>query len=156
MDEPHQLSPQLARILLQVAAPHASLLALVADGCEDADIPSLALMRSAKLQSKYCLSPQQALHFASLCAEAAAPATCPPLSLAHRDAALPSNDLFQPIEVDLDSILADNNEMPIKLNPRASSSSPPRSSSHPAPPLHPPAVLDPLQLKIVRRSVAAT
>jgi hypothetical protein len=155
MDEPHQLPPQLARILLQVAAPHASLLALVADGCEDADIPSLALMRSAKLQSKYCLSPQQALRFASLCAEAAAPATCLP-RLAHQHAALPSNDLPQLIEVGLDSILADNNEMSIKLNPRASSSSPPQSSSHPAPPLHLSAVLDPLQLKIVRRSVAVT
>jgi hypothetical protein len=157
MNQSPQLSPQLTRILLQAAAPHASLLAFVADGCDDDDIPSLALLRPAKLQSKYNLSPQQALHFASLCAAhaAAASSSCPAPGHAVHTAALLSSDLPELVEVDLDTIIPDNNEPPMKLNPRTASASPRRSSAQQAPPLDPGAVLDALQLKIVRRSAVA-
>ena len=160
MDQTPQLPPLLTRILLHAAASHATLLAFASDGCDDDDIPSLALMRPAKLQSKYGLSPQQALDFASHCAAeaAAAPPPSPAASLAAQSGVFLSSDLPELEEVDLDSILADNNDLPMKLNLRAGPSSPRRQPRPaPAPPLPP--TLDPaaslaaLQLKILRRWV---
>ena len=162
MDPAPELPPHLTRILLQVAASRASLLAFAADGCDDDDIPSLALMRPVKLQSKYRLSHQQALDFASLCSAQAD--TAPPLSLSPAASlpvqfgVLPSGDVPEIVEVDLDSILVDNNEPPMKLNPRAGSSSPrrwrSRSPEPPLPPIDPGAVLRTLNLNILRRLVS--
>ena len=160
MDQTPQLAPRLTRILLRVAASHATLLAFAADGCDDDDIPSLALMRPVKLQSKYGLSPQQALDFASHCAAeaAAAPPPSPAASLAAQSGVFLSSDLPELDEIDLDSILADNNDLPMQLNPRTGSSSPRQQARRAAapplpPPLDPAAALAALQLKILRRLV---
>jgi hypothetical protein len=161
MDPTPTVPLHLTRILLQVAASPASLLAFAADGCDDEDIPSLALMRPVKLQSKYCLSQQQALEFASLCSAQAdtAPPLSPAASLTVPLGVSPPGDIPEIVEIDLNSMLVDNNEPPMKLNPRAGSSSPrrwrPRSPDPPLPPIDPGAVLRTLNLDIMRRLVSS-
>jgi hypothetical protein len=144
--QPQLLQPQLSSILLQIEAPPHSFLAFAADDCDDGDIPSLALMRPAKLQSKYKLSPQQALHFVTLCSATVVPPPAQPgppavvLSI--------PGDLPPLIQVDLDSIDA------VCAQPSRARALSPRRTIAPPPPVDPRPLLDALHLKIVKRLVS--
>jgi hypothetical protein len=141
--QPQLLPPQLSSILLQIAAPPHSFLAFAADDCDDGDIPSLALMRPAKLQSKYKLSHQQALDFVTLCSATVVPPPAQPAVLLPVLCDVPP--LFQG---DLDSIQA------VCAQPsRARTLSPQRTIAPHLPVDHRP-LLDALHLKIMKRLVS--
>lgn len=145
-DQLAALQPQLSSILLQIEAPPPSFLAFAEDDCDDGDIPSLALMRPAKLQSKYKLSPQQALDFVALCSATVVPRPAQPgqpaVVLSH------PGDLPPLIQVDLDSV-----DAVCAQTSRARALSPLRTIA-PLPPVDPRPVLDALHLKIVKRLVS--
>jgi hypothetical protein len=141
--QPQLLEPQLSSILLQIEAPLHSFLAFAADDCDDGDIPSLALMRPAKLQSKYKLSHQQALDFVTLCSATVVPPPSQPAVFLPVLCDVPS--LFQ---VDLDSIQA------VCAQPSRARALSPRRTIAPHPPVDHRSLLDALHLKIVKRLVS--